>query len=169
MTTGSKPRPIYERFHESYEIVEPGGCWVWTGWLTSHEYGCMLIGSRTDKSRRKVGAHRISWELHFGMIPDGLYVCHHCDVPSCVNPAHLFVGTGVDNMQDAKRKGRLRKPDHFRTHCRNGHAYSIENTVWIRGLKSCRSCQRENRQRHYWRNRDKILTQKRETYLRRES
>lgn len=53
------------------------------------------------------GAHRISWKLHGGTIPNGMLVCHRCDVPACVRPDHLFVGTQSDNLRDAFRKGRL--------------------------------------------------------------
>ena len=57
-------------------------------------------------SQATVGAHRISWMLHRGPIPDGMYVCHRCDVRECVNPDHLFVGTSLDNWQDMDAKGR---------------------------------------------------------------
>jgi hypothetical protein len=54
-------------------------------------------------------AHRIAWELTNGDIPKGMFVCHHCDNRRCINPAHLFLGTATDNMQDAARKGRVAK------------------------------------------------------------
>ena len=95
------PKPIKERFEENYTPVPESGCWLWTGCVKAHGYGVIFIKNKTQY------AHRVSWELHRGPIPDGLFVLHHCDVPSCVNPEHLFTGTQKDNIQDAAKKGRL--------------------------------------------------------------
>jgi uncharacterized protein (DUF433 family) len=75
---------------------------LWTGPIKDNGYGVMPHA----EGRHNMSAHRISWELHFGPIPAGMNVCHHCDVRHCVRPDHLFVGTHVDNMQDCLRKGR---------------------------------------------------------------
>lgn len=76
-----------------------GDCIIWTG---SRVYG---YGNAFFKGK-KWRAHRLAYTLHIGPIPNGLYVCHHCDNNSCINPEHLFVGTQFDNMRDSARKGR---------------------------------------------------------------
>lgn len=84
-------------------IVDPEtGCWEWQRAKDKHGYGRMDDGGSTKL------AHRIFWERAHGPTPDGLNVLHHCDNPPCVNPAHLFLGTQEDNMQDAAAKGRIR-------------------------------------------------------------
>jgi hypothetical protein len=92
-----------ERFDEKY-IPEPNsGCWLWTAAIVGGKYGAFQYGGNQTQ------AHRISWMLEYGEIPKGMYVCHKCDVQSCVNPEHLFLGTPADNMADRDAKGRQAK------------------------------------------------------------
>lgn len=86
-----------ERFWSNVQKTD--GCWVWTG-CRSHDYG--LMGA----NKARILAHRFSWELHYGPIPNGLGVLHRCDNPPCVRPDHLFLGTFEDNMKDKIAKGR---------------------------------------------------------------
>ncbi len=81
-----------------------GGCWVWTGALTHNGYGVFYARLNGQTFWR---AHRYSWTLHNGVIPDGLGICHSCDNRACVKPTHLFPATQQQNLQDASRKGRL--------------------------------------------------------------
>lgn len=81
------------------KVKKSDGCWIW-GALRLNGYGCLRFnGKRTL-------AHRVSWEIHNGPIPEGLFVLHRCDNPACVRPDHLFLGTRKDNMQDMIKKGR---------------------------------------------------------------
>lgn len=87
--------------------VDARGCFNWTK-SKCKGYGRIMIGSRKIPGDRKPKyAHRVSYELFRGTIPPGIMVCHHCDNPACINPAHLFLGTSEDNLRDALRKGRL--------------------------------------------------------------
>lgn len=96
----ARRRPLIDRFWE--KVNKTDGCWLWIGSTTTHGYG--VIGTGTGKAAEY--AHRLSYEWAHGPIPDGLFVCHRCDTPSCVNPQHLFLGTQSDNMRDAAKKGR---------------------------------------------------------------
>ena len=89
---------------EHYSIPEPNsGCWLWLGRLYNG-YGKLRVG------HLKVAAHRLAWELVNGPIPEGLIVRHKCDVPCCINPAHLKVGTHSDNTADRVERGRSFHP-----------------------------------------------------------
>jgi hypothetical protein len=91
-------RPLADRFWE--KVNKSSACWLWIGATTEFGYGVMW----SDGSN--VVAHRVSWQLHHGPVPVGMQVCHRCDVPQCVNPHHLFLGTQRDNMLDRETKGR---------------------------------------------------------------
>jgi hypothetical protein len=89
-----------ERFEQHVSRVPESGCWIWTASLNRNGYGKAKVDGKD------ITAHRWSWMLHNGAIPDGLHVCHTCDVRACVNPAHLWLGTHKDNNDDKIRKGR---------------------------------------------------------------
>lgn len=84
-----------------YSIPEPNsGCLLWLGHVTTSGYGDLRLNGRQNI------AHRLSWETVNGPIPDGLFACHKCDVRTCINPAHLFLGTHQDNVDDQVMKQR---------------------------------------------------------------
>lgn len=119
-----------ERFDAAY-IPEPNsGCWLWLRVLNKKDdgYGTLRLNGICQS------AHRVSWVLHRGTIPEGLWVLHRCDVPSCVNPDHLFLGTHQDNVDDKMRKGRHAQK--ARSHCIRGHPFSHES----HGRRHCRTC-----------------------------
>lgn len=95
-------KTLQERFDEKYTPEPTSGCWLWTDSLDRAGYGNLRM-------LRLVKAHRVSWALHRGALPDGLHVLHKCDVPACVNPDHLFLGNQADNMIDMASKGRAQR------------------------------------------------------------
>lgn len=97
---GKAARPVSERFFEKVEPVTESGCWLWTASTNRSGYGQFMIKPRPYL------AHRVSWSLLRGSIPEGMHVLHKCDTPACVNPDHLFLGTDADNVKDMYAKGR---------------------------------------------------------------
>lgn len=97
---------ITERFHKKY-IVKENGCWMWEGSTRANSKG--VLYPRISKGKKDIGAHRFSYMMIHGEIKSGMYVCHKCDTPLCVNPDHLFIGTHKDNMADMVNKGRSHK------------------------------------------------------------
>ncbi len=97
-----------ERF-DAKVIESDSGCWLWQAKVNRDGYGAFWNGDHNHKGQPiQVLAHRWAYANLVGPIPDGQRVCHNCDTPSCVNPAHLFLGTQRDNVHDAIRKGRHR-------------------------------------------------------------
>jgi hypothetical protein len=153
MVTGPKPRDVTERFWGKVAKGGPDECWILQGSLNTHGYGLLNTGSRTDKSRKREFAHRLSYRFHFGNFENELFVCHRCDVPPYVNPNHLFLGDQKANMSDAKAKGHVRKAT--ATHCIHGHAFDEANTYWHKGKRQCRKCVRAGQIKHFNNNRER--------------
>lgn len=112
-------------------VEKTDSCWNWTSSLTAHGYGHL------KRNRHDVGAHRVSYEMAYGPIPDGMLVCHHCDNRRCVRPDHLFLGTVADNNADTRNKGRSRQgpPADARGENNNFHKLTWEQVREIRRLQ----------------------------------
>jgi hypothetical protein len=127
----ARTRPLEERFWQF--VVKGDGCWEWSGTRNARGYG--KIG------RWHAGmdyAHRVSYELHVGAIPEGLHVLHHCDNPPCVRPDHLSVGTRRDNMQDAVAKGRVQHGErHYLFKMSNARIQEMSRRYRQGGVKLC--------------------------------
>lgn len=138
-----------ERFWSHVEMIPFHQCWEWTGTTLKRQgYGRLQVDGRSFQ------AHRYSWMLHNGPIPEGLLVCHHCDNKACVRPDHLFIGTTKDNALDASRKGLLDGHPKPKTVCPHGHSLTADNVLIRRTPRRrrpyqvCRACHYEIRRRY---------------------
>ena len=135
------------------KLEKTDSCWLCIGRLNKNSYGVIIVNGKQWM------AHRLSYAVFKGEIPDGMFVCHSCDNPSCVNPDHLWLGSATDNFRDSESKGRaswqlarsvggekyvyfMRKP-----HCRKGHELSDDNVNLFvlptgRVCRKCKECQR---------------------------
>jgi len=152
-------RSLYSRI-----IRDPSGCWF----VAPVRSDTIFVARRPDIrwGATRMSTYRLTYLIANGPAPLGMVICHRCDVPACVNPAHLFAGTQAENIQDAARKGRLWPQVVARpTHCHRGHEFTPENTVVVPTGRNCLACRRENgrarKARYYQRHRDRINTQKR--------
>ena len=96
----TREKSVEQKFEELTIPVTESGCVLWLGYTNKKGYGQLQIGGR------KFYAHRVAYEMKHGKIPDGMCACHKCDVSSCVNPDHIFLGSLQDNANDMYRKGR---------------------------------------------------------------
>jgi len=122
-----------------------GGCWLWTACKNRDGYGIFQMAGRPQK------AHRVSYEMHVGPIPEGLQLDHLCRNRGCVNPDHLEPVTTQENT----RRGNVGKNHADKTHCPQGHKYAGDNLyIDPRGKRQCKTCRRQSGLKYYQRKKE---------------
>jgi len=129
--------PTIDFIESRIERIPFSGCWLWMGATVEDGYGQIQVGRQFKR------AHRVVYELLVGPIPERAHLLHRCDVPGCVNPAHLYPGTPKRNMADCIERGRFRAgwQNAEKTHCKRGHAFDETNTSYdAKGYRHCKKC-----------------------------
>lgn len=128
-------KKLYYSFWDKVERNPLTDCLEWTGRMGRDGYGKLKIKGKEKR------AHRVAYQIGYGLDPKELFVCHKCDNPKCVNPQHLFLGTHTDNMQDMLRKGRHTNQ---KTHCKYGHSLEDAKVYFNKKtnnqMRQCKKC-----------------------------
>jgi hypothetical protein len=141
-----KNMSLEERFFQ--KVNKTDSCWLWTGAPNSRGYGSFAV------NRKTTSAHHYSYIIHKGEIPDGLIICHTCDVPACVNPEHLWADTYSANSRDMFNKNRQGTSNRKKDGCKKGHSFEeFEPLVYVKKqgrqigkeYRVCKECKREYR------------------------
>ena len=143
----------YKRFDVKWS-KDSSGCWLWQG-AKIDGYGCMVNPNRPPAW---LLAHRMAHERWVGPIPEGMYVCHHCDTRHCINPKHLFLGTHRDNIRDATDKGRMGK------HPNSRNATKLLNVRKVKQIRKYAEARRRNSSDVSWKYERGVVQHLAETY-----
>jgi len=141
-----EPHQHIASFWTKVAVRGPDDCWLWLACRTGNSKYGQFSGGALVTGHKIITAHRFSWWLHFGPVPNDMQVLHRCDVKTCVNPAHLFLGTQRDNMRDMVAKGRWGNY-HDPEHCQRGHSWTPDNTIQGPDGRRCRICRQERDRR----------------------
>lgn len=133
-----------ERFNLKWMPEPNTGCWLWIGAIKNHNYGYVQYQNKPYL------AHRFSWLLFKGKIPDHMKICHTCDTTLCVNPSHLFIGTQADNVRDMIKKKRHHAS--LKEKCKRGYSFLPENLIFHKNgskmRRLCKTCYNQRKKPH---------------------